>query len=351
MKQQTQVSKRLVAVIVTRNRLEHLKRSLGVLTRVSETDLTGVVVVDNASSDGTVEWLRAQDDPRVRAVLNSENKGGAGGFAQGMALAQKQFEPDWFVLLDDDAAPRQDAISNFHARNSGQSCVVVAAVYDHNGQICDLNRPFWSPFWSVRRLLRSVWTGRDGYYVSNRQFTSRRVREVDFATFVGFFVSKESVSKVGLPGSRFFLYCDDLEYCLRLRRAGFHVTLDPCIEFTHASSTFTGGRRVYAPVWKSYYAHRNGLIFIRKVAGVLAIPTSIGLIAVWAFRSLYYPHPVIYLSLLGLAVKDGLLGNFHRPHRDILSRAARGIGWKAISRQTPSAPKASDVKTTKPASS
>ena len=72
---------RVIAVVVTFNRLALLERLVAELRRT--TGLTEVVVVDNASTDGTGEWLAGQDD--VHGVTLGENLGGAGGFHEGHA--------------------------------------------------------------------------------------------------------------------------------------------------------------------------------------------------------------------------------------------------------------------------
>src|SRR5690554_1569224 len=81
----------LVAVVVTHNRLAQLKVTLARLLANAAQDLMAVVVVDNASSDGTTDWLSTQDDPRLLVHCSELNQGGAGGFATGIALAREHF--------------------------------------------------------------------------------------------------------------------------------------------------------------------------------------------------------------------------------------------------------------------
>lgn len=338
---------RVVAVVVTHNRLAHLQRCVGGLLSAAAKHLAKVVVVDNASEDGTAEWLSGHEDGRLSWLTSQENLGGAGGFAQGISHALDAFDPDWILLLDDDAYPEADALAGFHRTERSTHQVVCASVFHPNDQVSALNRPFWDPFRTKSRFVRACFQGKAGYYVSDQKMRGTDQLPVDFATFVGFFVSKEALLTVGLPDPLFFLYCDDLEYCLRLRRAGFQLVLDPSLKFLHDCGTFPTGRRVYDPLWKSYYAHRNGLWIVGQTAGWLKVPASLGLCAVWVWRALFYRNRRDYLTLLWWAIKDAANRNKSRPHKDILRRAAWESGWKSTISARPIVAKIKLLKATK----
>ena len=99
-----QHGRRIVAVVVTFNRLEMLQRQLQRLAEVPELD--EVLVVDNASTDGTGEWLRTQP---VTAETLAENTGGAGGFSHGLERAVES-GADLVWLMDDDGLPEPDCL-------------------------------------------------------------------------------------------------------------------------------------------------------------------------------------------------------------------------------------------------
>ena len=107
--------RRLVAVVVTYNRLDKLKPTLARFLDSPPDHLERVVVIDNASTDGTADWLAMQDDPRLAVERLPENRGGAGGFEAGMRFATERFDPDWLVLSDDDGRPAPGALAAFHA--------------------------------------------------------------------------------------------------------------------------------------------------------------------------------------------------------------------------------------------
>ena len=101
------MKQRVVAVVVTFNRRELLER---LLIRLGEVEgLVEVLVVDNASTDGTGAWLASYDDPRVQARTLPENRGGAGGFHAGLAWAMER-GADLAWLMDDDGLPDRDCL-------------------------------------------------------------------------------------------------------------------------------------------------------------------------------------------------------------------------------------------------
>ncbi len=100
----TSADRRIAAVVVTFNRLDLLQRLVG---RLAETDrLDEILVVDNASTDGTVEWLRSAETEieRLHARHLTDNTGGAGGFHEGLRWAVER-GADLVWLMDDDGLP------------------------------------------------------------------------------------------------------------------------------------------------------------------------------------------------------------------------------------------------------
>ena len=100
------MSARVVAVVVTWNRRDLLVESLAAL-RAQTHPPAEIVVVDNASTDGTTELLRDESDG-LQVVHLTRNTGGAGGFAAGIERALT-LEPDLVWLLDDDTVPTETA--------------------------------------------------------------------------------------------------------------------------------------------------------------------------------------------------------------------------------------------------
>ncbi len=195
---------RVVAVVVTWNRRTLLEESLAALAAQSHR-LAGVVVVDNASTDGTSELLDARYAD-LDVVHLTENTGGAGGFAVGIERAL-DLDPDLVWLLDDDTVPTPTAAEG-----------LVRAWTEYPG-----HRP-------AVLASRVVWTdGRDHPMNTPRRKPGASRHEVDAAaevgcvpirsaSFVSIMCDARVVRERGLPVADYFLWNDDFEYSTRLIR-------------------------------------------------------------------------------------------------------------------------------------
>ncbi len=316
--------RRLVALVVTHNRLEQLKVTVVRLLESPPNHLERLVICDNASDDGTAAWLAGLDDPRVDVVTRAENGGGAAGFEDGMRHAVARYDPDWLVLMDDDGRPDAAALARFHAMDVRDWDAVAAAVYYPDGAICDMNRPSKNPFWHKQVFLRSLvqFGGRDGFHLSPADYTGTDPLSIDITSFVGLFLSREAIAKAGYPDGGLFLYGDDGLYTLRLRKAGGRIAFAPAIRFEHACSTFHGPR--FSPLWKVYYYHRNLLFLYAHAAGWAFWPLMVLVVPKWLSKARAHRGTrVIFLRLLAKAIWDGLLQRKNVRHQDILAKSMK----------------------------
>lgn len=315
------VPSKVVAVVVTHNRLSQLRQTLARLLAVPAAHLSAVVVVDTASGDGTAQWLAAQDDPRLTVHRCAENLGGAGGFAMGMTLAQR-FAPDWLLLMDDDARPAPDMLARFHAAPREAAEVWACAVTHPDGRICEMNRPWRNPFAGLRRLAQLARRGRDGFHLGAADYAGAQIQKIDVASFVGLFVAGRAVRAHGLPDARLFIYGDDALYCLRLGQAGCVLRFDPALHFEHdcASRDPKGALR---PLWKVYYFHRNQVLLLRAAAGPWVWPALVlRALLWWAQAGRYGPQAGRYLRLSGRALWHGLRRHLAVDHAQVVLWAA-----------------------------
>ncbi|MDK3020798.1 glycosyltransferase [Pseudodonghicola flavimaris] len=311
----------LVAVVVTHNRLEKLRDTLARLLEADAEVLQAVVVVDNVSTDGTGAWLAGQDDPRLVVLESAENLGGAGGFEWGMREAVTRFDPDWMVVMDDDARPDPGALAAFAALDKRDCEAVAAAVYFPGGAICEMNRPSRNPFWHRREFLRTVVGGRGGFHIAPADYRGQG-RPVDVSSFVGLFVSRRAVELVGYPDGRLFVYGEDGLYTLGLSKAGGRIHFSPEVRFEHDCSTFQGRPGQFRPLWKVYYYHRNLLFLYRMAAGWMFWPVMLLILPKWLLKLRHHPgERGVFLRLLGWAVRDGLSGRVDRRHAEVLAAA------------------------------
>ncbi len=314
----------LVAVVVTCNRLAQLQITLPRLLADPGTVLARVVVVDNASDDGTAGWLAAQHDPRLMVLRQRRNLGGAGGFELGMRHAVAAFDPDWLVLMDDDARPEPGALAQFLAGDRTGWQICAAAVRDPEGQICAPNRPSLNPFRRMPVFLRTLLGGgRAAFHLQDSDFApDAPERAVDGASFVGLFVSRAAVARFGYPRGDMFIYGEDAHYTLSLSRAGGRIGFLPGVRFQHAFSGVDAATGRQTPLWKVYYHHRNLLLIYRMVAGPWFWPALLIVLPKWLSRTrVYGGQRRAFLRLFARALRDGLAGRTGQDHAAILALA------------------------------
>jgi rhamnopyranosyl-N-acetylglucosaminyl-diphospho-decaprenol beta-1,3/1,4-galactofuranosyltransferase len=304
----------LCAIVVTFNRLHQLQITLPAL--LAE-DVDHIIVVDNASTDDTGTWLAAQASDRVRVVSLDTNTGGAGGFEAGMDYARKTLDPDWVVLMDDDARPQPGALATFRSETPKLESdfpnlgIVVAAVFYPNGTLCEMNRPSRNPFWNLGLFAKTLIKGtRSGFHLTDAEFAlDAPAIPIDVASFVGYFVHRRAWEKSGLPEGGLFIYGDDVLYSLRLRRAGFAMAFAPMIRFTHDCGTMGDGF-VYRPIWKIFYHCRNGVSIARQAAGPVIFPLALAYYnVIWWRRGQHCDgtERQLYYKMMRMGLIDGLL--------------------------------------------
>lgn len=316
---------RICAVVVTYNRLEKFQRTL---LRLLDEALDHVLVIDNGSTDGTREWLRGLSHDRLTVLEQAENGGGAMGFEVGMREATARFDPDWHVLMDDDARPVPGAIAAFRATLPRPEGAISAAVTFPDGQICEMNRPWLNPFWHISTFVQTFVKlgGRRAFHIADAAYRAGGPMPIDGGSFVGQFIPRAAVAKCGYPDGRMFIYGDDVHYTLRLAKAGFPNAFDPRVVFEHECATAIHGAAM-RPYWKTYYHHRNLFMVYRLAAGpVLFWPIFLLLLPRWLRKGaeLQGDERTRYRALVRLGIRDALAGNLSRKHPEILSRAGEG---------------------------
>ena len=137
----------VVAVVVTYNRRELLKRNLSCLR--ANRPVQSIVVVNNGSTDGTTEWLKEQKD---LIVIHQENVGGSGGFYRGIQHAF-QLGADWIWCMDDDVFPRADCMEHLLQYADDSSVGILAPrrlmegnIFTNDFQQVNLTNPFASMY-------------------------------------------------------------------------------------------------------------------------------------------------------------------------------------------------------------
>lgn len=244
----------ITTVIVTFNRRLLLERCLKALQAQTHRP-DRVLIVDNASSDGTQEWLAdwlPANLPQGEVLALNDNLGGAGGFAAGIQYAVDT-GAEWIWIMDDDAEPHEDALERL---------VDVGPLPENfYGSVATSNDRLSWP------MMPKGGTWRDAIYTISQ--LTKQV-EVQFIPFLGLFINRQIVLQIGPPDAGFFIAADDVDYCLRARSHGAQIIMVGGSHIEHPASERYSiplpWRRFYSlklTPWKRYYDVRNRL-FVAK---------------------------------------------------------------------------------------
>ena len=192
-----------------------------------------VIVVDNGSRDGSAEMV-ADQFPWVRLIRNDRNQGFAAAHNQALRGARGRY---WLVL-NSDAAPLPGALRTLVRFLDDHADVAVAGpkLRYPDGAVQPSRRRFptvatlflestqLQRFFPTNRVLRR-------YYISDR--SDDEVQDVDWLVGACLCVRAAAADEVGLLDARYFLYCEELDWCRRFRAAGWRVVYVPSAEVAH----------------------------------------------------------------------------------------------------------------------
>lgn len=235
------------AVILTCNRLDTLPQAIeAVLAQTVSCD--EILVVDNASTDGTHEAMTRGFGDTVRLVTLTENGGSSGGFARGISAAYER-EHRWLWLMDDDTIPSPTALEELLAgaeRSPGPDDppVLASRVLMTDGRLHPTSCP--NP-----RMEAFGGVARDA---------ANRVLRIRTATFVSLMLSRRAVQEHGLPREHYVVCCDDIEYTARILKhnPGYMIPQSVVVHRTRS------GEGQFAGSGSGFYYHvRNSLLMYR----------------------------------------------------------------------------------------
>ncbi|MGP1272299.1 MAG: glycosyltransferase family 2 protein [Phycisphaerales bacterium] len=295
----------VAAIIVTWNRREDVGRVLDRLARQANAcQAMHVVVVDNASSDGTGDAIIASHRPdavldnasrtalepsltattagrsgmntagfaSLTLVRNAHNLGGCGGFNTGLRVVEARLGgpgsaqgPEFVWLLDDDIDLPPDALSQL--LRAAATDPGIALVGSRTVDLADRKTTIESTIYFDARQGMMTPEPPPGHPLEaeHQRWASQEprhrfagLRDVDVVSACSMLVRWSAIEGVGYWDDRFFIYCDDADWCLRVKRAGGRVVcaLDAIVYHTPWTHKLT-------PI-RAYYLHRNLLWMVRK---------------------------------------------------------------------------------------
>jgi GT2 family glycosyltransferase len=257
-------------IVVNRNTREILRSCLVSLLAQTAGPSFEVAVVDNGSTDGSVEMVR-DEFPQALLISNTLNRGFAAANNQAMRLARGRY----VLLLNSDTVVRDGAIQKTlaFAEEHPEAAVVGCRVLNADGSL----QPTCFRFPGLINMLLSA-TYLYKVFPRSRFFGRERmtwwdrddVREVDVVTGCFMLVRREAIEDVGLMDERFFMYGEETDWCYRFTKAGWKNLFYPGASIVHLGGESTRARADDMNI----QLRRSILEFMRKHRGALSYGTA-----------------------------------------------------------------------------
>ena len=234
----------LVAVVVSWNGREDTLDALESLRGID------TVVVDNGSVDGSADAI-AERFPEVELIRAGVNLGFAGGNNAGIRRALDR-GADWVLLVNNDATVESgivEALATAAEARPDAGVLACKVLFADSDRLWYAGAGF------------NPYLGRSRHERFGRPDEPGTLRDTVRATGAGMAVSRAAIEKAGLLDEELFLYAEDLEWCLRIKAAGFAVVYVPGARVRHRVTAASGGAG--SPT-ASYYEARNVLAVVER---------------------------------------------------------------------------------------
>lgn len=249
--EQAATSPKVAVIILNWNKKDDTLRLLGRLQSI-DYENHDILVVDNASTDGSAEAVRDKF-PGVELVVNTDNLGGTGGFNSGMrrALANRDYKYIW--LLDNDAEVEPGTLRELVDAMEEDGTIGIAG-----SRIIDSDRRDITV--EAGAFVRRDSIGVQPLYRNTRNLNvASGVIEVDYVAICSALARTSALERVGLMDERFFFFWDDMDWGLQFKENGFKVVSVLSSIVYHPA--FTEKRGLLADY---YYGNRNSLLTYTK---------------------------------------------------------------------------------------
>ncbi len=289
---------RVCAIVVTHNRRQMLARCIEALLAQEYRDFD-ILVVDNASTDGTEETVAKYP---VSYLNTGVNCGGSGGFYSGIKRAYEAGY-DYMWIMDDDVIPTPTALGELigHLQYAPEASFLASAVYAEDETA--LNTPEVSRY------------STNGYRFWYDKLECGMMR-IEHATFVSLLICREAVERCGLPCKDYFIWGDDIEYTRRLQGYGASYMVGASKVYhlrksARALDIFTEnnpGRILFY-----YYLIRNTLVNLREYDGKRASKALIRHYRKMQLKMLLKrtPHSRLKRRVIRSAIRDFKRGRYN----------------------------------------
>lgn len=240
----------IVAVVVTYNRCELLKKCLDSLDNQTF-KLDKIIVIDNFSSDDTLEYLHKTNNTLIEIVELPENIGGAGGFEAGLKYALKNYPESYYWLMDDDGYPEESCLEKLVNGIHKYSLEAIAPLQINIDDKEKLSFPI--PFGSLSKIVSIVDLPKKDYIPQAANL------------FNGLLVNKKVIDEIGFPRKELFIRGDEVDFTKRMNSHLIRFGMLLSAKFYHPSDMNERIPLLFGKIitrdahsdFKNYYLFRN----------------------------------------------------------------------------------------------
>jgi N-acetylglucosaminyl-diphospho-decaprenol L-rhamnosyltransferase len=299
----------LSIIIVNWNTRDLLVDCLDSIAQIAVALNVEVIVVDNASSDGSPAMLR-QQFPQVHLIENRENV----GFARANNQAIEQCRGRYALLLNSDALLLANAAQTMLglAEERPQAGIVGAQLLNPDGSFQASHTPFpnlWQEFLilsGVGRMLYGRW------YPSRGPEENRGPQSVDYVEGACMLVRREAFEDVGGLDESYFMYAEEVDLCYAMRAKGWQVWYQPAAKVIHLGGGSSQNRRPQREAdlycsrvrfFRKRYGNRAAWLLKLQIYGLTTIKTIVhGLLRLASGGR--YGRPVVSLRYLATELRE-----------------------------------------------
>jgi N-acetylglucosaminyl-diphospho-decaprenol L-rhamnosyltransferase len=244
----------IVSIIIvnwnTRDRLAACLQSIAAIGSANQLPALEIFVVDNASTDGSPDMVRAQF-PQVQLIVNPDNV----GFARANNQALRLSHGDYVLLLNSDTVLSENFLPPLieFLQQHSRAAIAVPKLLNADGSFQGSGAAFptfISELLLITKLARLI-VG--PYAPSPRPRSGEPARSVDWASGAALMLRRSAIDQVGLLDEKYFFYSEETEWCWRFRRAGWEVWYLPQVEIIHFGAASSRQRLIenYAQLYFS----------------------------------------------------------------------------------------------------
>ena len=250
-------------IIVTWNSEKWIKRCLDWILATSGDLKIEIIVVDNFSKDKTLEILKLYGS-QIKLIQNPSNLGYAKGCNQGLKIALGNY----ILLLNPDTGITENSLKKM--RDFMEKTPDVGALgpqlVDFEGQIQPSCRRFPNYkllLWELSGLSRLCPKSKIFGAWKMGDFDFKSTREVEQPMGSALFLRKKVIDQIGLMDERFFLFYNDVDFCYRIKQAGWKIYFYPEVKIFHSKGASTGQVKIK----KIILSHWGHFLYLKKYQG------------------------------------------------------------------------------------